>query len=161
MQVVKSDIRCLGWEDGVEALRNKSHFGLVQQRWEGLEEKEVWRESAIVGLDVLSWRCQLDTLEMSRSSWRHESGAQNSREKFRALCSEMGLKPTRLGKVTETEFKWRTESPRLVLSTLLFTVWWWRHSGTKKKRTREKPAAQMVNQGKHCFLWVWDDTFLC
>lgn len=112
-------------------------------------------------LDVLSWRCQSDALETSRSGWRQQSGAQNSRDEFRALCSEMGLKPARLGKVTDTEFKPRTESPRLVLSTPVFTVWWWRHFGTKKKHTREKPAAQMVNQGKHCFLWVWDDTFLC
>ena len=67
----------------------------------------------IVGLDVLSWRCQLDTLEMSRSSWRQVSGAQNSRDKLRVLCSEMGFKPTRLGKVTETEFTPRTESPWL------------------------------------------------
>ena len=110
---------------------------------EGLEEKEVWRESAIVGLDVLSWRCQLDTLEMSRSSWRQESGAQNSREKLKALCSEMGFKATRLGKVTEIEFKPRTESHGwLALSTLMFQVWRWRHFGTKKKSTREKLAAQ-------------------
>ena len=104
-------------------MRSQRCFGLVQQRCEGLEEKEVWRESAIVGLDVLSWRCQLDTLEMSRSSWRQESGAQNSREKLRALCSEMGFKATRLGKVTEREFTPRTESHDwLALRTLMLSL---------------------------------------